>query len=292
MSYKKEHLLKLLNLIEEVASQPESKWFKDKLFQLCNDQLSSATEASLVERKINAIHDYLAIDISKLIDYSAFEEPSREQLFRDCLEMIRHQKGTPNHKIDFGEFCRYAHLQAEEMINYYLNKVSDGMVHKVDQYVQQNCASYNPRTKPTLIHHIGYTYKLNSLKRDLDIKTTTVDMLWFLNDFRNELSHRNSFTNSNEDKCLVSFEKAGFVSASINIKTLSGQEKDLYNKGSYILKKRKADYSSVYTNLEQLKKAVVSNLFAGKKIVDQTVTIGKANPGLEALKEKMKSEGL
>lgn len=116
----------LLRFVKEIANFPGNEWFKSQLAETFNvNPIKKETgeftvllgDSANLEEKVNLIRSYLAIDLQNLIDYSGFEEPSREQLFRDCVEMCRFEKGTPNHKKNFGEFCRYAHLQAEEMIN-------------------------------------------------------------------------------------------------------------------------------------------------------------------------------
>ena len=58
MSYKKENLIKLLKLIEEISNQPGNEWFKSDLrnvFIKSNEALNQFNQGSL-EAKINLIH--------------------------------------------------------------------------------------------------------------------------------------------------------------------------------------------------------------------------------------------
>lgn len=259
MDHKKENLIKLLKLIEEISCQPGNEWFKNSLTDLFVNKKDSPNllNQGAIEAKINLIHEYLLIDIKNLIDYSAFEEPSREQLFRDNLEMMRYQKGTPNHKINFGEFCRYAHLQAEEMINYFFNKISDSRIDIVEDYIKQYSSNYKPNKKPIQIHHIYYTNKLVAFKNVTNLPKKTLDILWFINDYRNELSHRNSFSIHNENKELEQYEKEGFVNSNIDFKKLDSSKQEIYNKGKYIIQKRKEDFNKIKETIEELKTKVI-----------------------------------
>ncbi len=261
MKYKKDNLVKFINLVEEISIQPGNEWFKESLQnKFSSNNISSKKDAESLEAKINLIKDYLSIDLNRVIDYSHFDEPVKESLFRDCIEMGRYQKGTPNHKIDFGEFCRYAHLQCEEMINYYFNKISGQSIDLIDHFIKEKVARYNPVKKPLEIHHINYTYKLSALKSMSDLSRSTLDVLWFLNDFRNELSHRSSLTNSSEDMDLVLYENAGFVNSYIDFGKLDYNQNKIYNRGKYIITKRKMDFDLIYSSLEDLKNQITETL--------------------------------
>lgn len=291
MSYKKENLIKLLKLIEEISNQPENIWFKNNLinvFMKSSEAPNEFNQESL-EAKINLIHKYLLIDVKNLIDYSFFDEPSREQLFRDNLEMMRYQKGTPNHKINFGEFCRYAHLQAEEMINYFLNKISDSEIGRIELFIEQFSSNYAPYKKATEIHHINYTTKLWAFKKATNM-SKTFDTLSFINDFRNELSHRNSFTIQNEDKELEYYEREGFVKSSIDFNKLSNKQRALYNKGKYIITKRKEDFNQIRETIEDLKRSVIKAIQNPPILKENKMTIGSANPMLAELKNKLENQ--
>ncbi len=288
MRYKRESLIKLLKLVEEISKQPGNEWFLEWLQNSFSGKTGAPNSgAESLESKINLIRDYLSIDLNRVIDYSYFEEPARESLFRDCIEMGRYEKGTPSHKIDFGEFCRYAHLQAEEMINYFFNKISNQNINIVDQFIKENLAEYKPIKKPTEIHHIFYTHKLSAFKLISQMSKKTNDLFWFLNEYRNELSHRNSLTTSSEDKDLVLFEKAGFIGAQVDFQKLDYEQKKIYNRGKYIITKRKKDFNLIYDSIEDLKKHIIDCLSKMKELPSSKSTLGNANPVLQEIKNKL-----
>lgn len=288
MKYKKENLIKLLRLVEEISKQPGNKWFLERLQNKFSEKTSESNSgAESLEAKINLIRDYLAIDLNRVIDYLYFEEPARESLFRDCIEMGRYEKGTPNHKIDFGEFCRYAHLQGEEMINYFFNKISNQNVNIVDQFIQEKVAGYKPTKKPTEIHHIFYTHKLSAFKSISQMSKKSIDVFWFLNEYRNELSHRNSLTNSSEDKDLVLFEKSGFTVEQFDFNKLDNEQRKIYNRGKYIITKRKKDFNLIYDSIEELKKQIIELLSEKKELPSSKSTLGNGNPVLQEIKNKL-----
>lgn len=89
-------------------------------------KLDSTASAQFVsDNRIKNIERYLGLDYyldnkESIIDYSFVTLPDvRAQLISDNREMLRFRYGTRYHKIDFFEFCRYAHLQAEMLLNYY-----------------------------------------------------------------------------------------------------------------------------------------------------------------------------
>lgn len=292
MNYNKEKLEKLLKLIVELSNDPQNEWFKNRLTNIYvkNITTTNLLNQSSLETRITLIQEYLLIDIDNLIDYSSFDEPSREQLFRDNLEMMRFQKGTPNHKVNFGEFCRYAHLQAEEMINYFLNKITNSKIEMVEMFMKQYSPNYNPSKRPTDIHHINYTHKLIAFKNAKKISKKTIDALWFINDIRNELSHRNSLSMHNENNILVQFEKEGFLRMNIDFKKLSNKQLEIFNKGNYIITKRKEDFNSIKKVIEELKELILSAIQNPPVLNDNKSTFESANPVLIELRKKLEGK--
>jgi hypothetical protein len=296
MNLEREKLIKLLKLVQEIAEDPKNSWFKNELIRLFTAQnhsinLDNFGNQSLIEVKINLIHDYLKIDYDNLIDYSEFDEPSREQLFRDNLEMLRFRKGTPNHKINFSEFCRYAHLQAEEMLNYFFNKVSNNKIHQVENFIKHYCSNYNPPKKPNEIHHIYYTSKLIAFRNSQkDFSKKTYDLLYNINDFRNESSHRNSSTSSSEDRDLINFEKEGFSKSSIDFKKATRTQIEIFNKGKYIIFKRSANFDEVLIAIEGMKNSILEALKNPPSFSSSEDNLGAIHPNLAALKKKLESD--
>jgi hypothetical protein len=288
MSNKEENLVKLIKLVVEISNLPNHDWFKEKLLSHLSSStiLETSDSSKSIKKKIDLIHKYLSIDVFKIIDYSFFGEPSREQLFRDCIEMGRYEKGTPNHKIDFGEFCRYAHLQAEEMINYFMIKISNSDIIRVVEFIKEKVQNYNPPKLPKEIHHINYSTKLSAFKTISNLNKKSNDYLWFINDVRNELSHRNSLSSINEDKDLVLFKENGFESGRLDFNKMSKIEKDIYNRGNYVIRKRKMEFDVIYGALEDLKIQITDVLNANSEMPITNSTIGDSNPVLKELKDK------
>jgi len=282
------NLIKLVDFISEISEIKENKWFLDLLKSRFTKYQDFDIESNdSIESKINLIKDYLSIDIKRVIDYSSFDEPSREFLFRDCIEMGRFEKGTPNHKIDYGEFCRHAHLQAEEMINYFFNKTSNMDIKKIDLFIQEKVSSYKPTRMPSEVHHIFYTHKLSAFKSISKLTKKSVDVFWFLNDFRNELSHRNSLSINTEDKDLIEYERLGFSNSQIDFNNLDYKRRQIYNRGKYVITKRKKDFNIIYESLEELKKQIIETKNSINELPVSKPTIGSANPILQEIKNKL-----
>lgn len=285
----------LLRFVKEIANLPGNEWFKNQLSEnFHSNSIKKDTDeitflfgdSENLEKKVNLIRSYLAIDLQNLIDYSQLEEPSREQLFRDCIEMCRFEKGTPNHKKNFGEFCRYAHLQAEEMINYIFIKVSGNDVDLVDNYLKEKNQNYKPSKKPTSIFHIPYKTKLTAFKDFVSLDKKALGHLYFLNDFRNELSHRSSLSEANDDKTLQGFELNRFSEAGfVDFKKLTVDQSKIYNEGKFIITKRKEEFHLIYETLEELKLKLQEALKKGVRLNISSNSLGSLNPELQKLKE-------
>ena len=92
---------------------------------------TSANSVLSSDKRIEHIEKYLGLDYyvdnqKSIIDYSFIQEPEvRAQLISDNREMMRFRYGTRYHAISFDEFCRYAHLQAEMLLNYFYDKKED-----------------------------------------------------------------------------------------------------------------------------------------------------------------------
>ena len=140
MAQNKEQLEKLLHFIERLVNEPGNEDFANKLRQmLCVPSPFVSTDNSkLIEIEKYLGLDYLLDSASSNIDYSfVADDYIREQLISDFREMLRYRYGVRSHKIDFSEYCRYAMLQVEQLINYfYQNKFSSN--EEVKCYINQN----------------------------------------------------------------------------------------------------------------------------------------------------------
>ena len=114
----------------------------------------------------------------------------------------------------------------------------------------------------------------------------------FLNEMRNEFSHRSSLTKQNNDVELGKFQqlfptyKKGF---NIDYKTAQVNEREIFNRGVYIIRKRDEDFSSIYECLLLFKNIIIEYLDASKTINPKT-SLGNANPILQSLKEKLEKK--
>lgn len=291
MNTNKKDLETLIQFVSEIANQKVNSWFKRDLFQSLGLDYTENKELNNndIESKISLIEKYLFVDLRNTIDYIEFDQPSQEQLFRDCLEMCRHEKGTPNHKKDFGEFCRYAHLQAEEMINYFLNKISNFDIDKVVIFLKKH-SNYNPSKNPQNLNQIPYSIKLPAYKSHSKIEKPIVDFLFSINNFRNELSHRNSLSIVNDDQVLKLYEARGFTKGIIDYSKLSKSDSSILNEGKFVIWKRLQGFQDVYIILEKFKKSILYNVKNYNDAANITNTMGSLNSDLEILKNKLENK--
>ncbi len=289
MKYNQNDLEALIEFIDRLANEPGNEVFKNRLINIITKNIRS-TQNSIsdsLDEKLSRIEEYLSIRFDDIIDYSHFDDPVKRQLIIDCIEMCRYKYGTVNHKIDFGEFCRYAHLQAEEMINYLLLKITNSSISEIEIFIKEKNAAYKPDRKPNDLSHINYLSKLLAVKNAYKMEGLTHVYLWFLNDFRNELSHRNSLSVRKDDESLIAYEKAGFNDKTINPDSLDAKDKIIYNKGEYVKKKRAEDFKAILKILTNLKQLVVHNCKNKYTPSTHQPTIGSANPILNEIKKTL-----
>ncbi|MCF6140497.1 hypothetical protein L1S34_04290 [Flavobacterium sp. K77] len=257
--YSKESLGKLLVLIDEICKEEENLWFKESLknkFHTTDDLHNSE-----INIKLSSIEKYLKIDGIKIIDYSEIENLSvRNQLFRDCIEMSKYRLGRINDTINFDEYCRYGHMQAEELINYYYNEKFYGNLDYIQEFILKNFSIYKLNNNLKSINQISYYAKLSAFIKAYELEKGPLKAtIEFLSSLRNELSHRNSSDINNEDLILRSIKNLNIdVSNSyIDYKKYSKEDLDLFKKGRFIYLKRKQDYDEIIENLNYLKEAII-----------------------------------
>ena len=196
--YKKESLEKLLVLIDEISAREENEWFKEELHKkygaLNGNPVQNNSSSSSFNLQINNIEKYLKLDGYTVIDYSAIaNETVRNQLFRDCIEMSKYRLGKINDTINFDEYCRYAHLQAEELINYFYNEKFSGKIEDIENFIKNQLPTYAPKSKTYSLNQISYFFKFTAFTQTYGLtKGKMKEMLEFVNLLRNEMSHRNS----------------------------------------------------------------------------------------------------
>lgn len=186
-----EKIVSTINKIKLLAEQnPEFNQAMQKLF---GNAMSNTSHSNYNERIAN-IEKYLGLDyytdsMSSVIDYSYIEETDvRTQLISDNREMLRFRYGTRFHEILFEEFCRYAQLQAEMLINYfYYHKdftISDAVAH-----IKKHNTSAKFDTEPKSLAAISFSTKLWAFCNEYKL-TKAKDTFGFVREVRNHQSHR------------------------------------------------------------------------------------------------------
>lgn len=265
MAENREHLEGLLEIIKTLIAQDENNWFKNELIaltkknELGNTDLKEAPALfGTINENVNTIHKYLMLDIIPMIDYSAVgNKKVQDQLFRDCLEMGRYRLGKINDLIDYDEFCKYAHLQAEELINYFYSKKNSGDIDKIVKHINKYNTKYSPTRIPSKIEQIDYTYKVFAIKTQLGIESSTQTILLKIRDVRNDLSHRSTFTKNSEDDILNEYNKNMYSKIKYADRDKMGI-KSVCENAELIIFRRKSDFDGVYMTLENLKSKILS----------------------------------
>ena len=127
---------------------------------------SSAKSVYDVERIAN-IEKYLGLDFyvdtkTSNVDYSFIKLPDvKAQLISDNREMMRFRYGTRYHKINFAEFCRYAHFQIEMLLNYYYNIANKSDLNSIKEQIKKyNQKKADDVEKANSLESISYSIKL------------------------------------------------------------------------------------------------------------------------------------
>ncbi|GEM_PF-707820 len=176
----KDNLRKLLRFLDaEIIHKPENRWFVDELRSAL--PRGAVVESGACSSSVKKIEKYLALDYKldhaqAALDYSSIKDDYLRQCFEaDCREMLRFRFGLRGHCIDFGEFCRFAQIQAERLLNMYYS--SKGTLPEIKAYIKK----YNEEAawidNGKTLEDISYSvklwaftheYKLQSLFRTLD----------------------------------------------------------------------------------------------------------------------------
>ena len=169
---------------------------------------ASANSALSSDKRIEHIEKYLGLDYyvdnqKSIIDYSFIQEPEvRAQLISDNREMMRFRYGTRYHAISFDEFCRYAHLQAEMLLNYFYDYKNDN-IKSVIAHIKKFNPTANLDTAKSL-GSISYNSKLWAFKTEFNIDFKVYTILDYLRKVRNDSSHRSS---EKEEKSIHDYRK-------------------------------------------------------------------------------------
>ena len=242
---------------------------------------TSANSVVSSDKRIEHIEKYLGLDYyvdnqKSIIDYSFIQEPEvRAQLISDNREMMRFRYGTRYHAISFDEFCRYAHLQAEMLLNYCYDKKEDTL-DKIIEHIKK----YNPTAyisdKTNSLGGIAYNVKLWAFNKEFNLDYITNNILDYIRKVRNDSSHRSPESeeksiHDNRKKLVnfgmplmangdVDYFKLEEGSVKMNLYNNMIKNQDWYKDYKYFLWVHEKSYESVMSAIEELKKSVRDNL--------------------------------
>ncbi len=272
-----EKIKSTINKIVQLSKQnPE---FNTELRKALGIRTSVNCELS-TDKRIEHIEKYLGLDYyvdnqKSIIDYSFIQGPEvRAQLISDNREMMRFRYGTRYHAISFDEFCRYAHLQAEMLLNYFYDLKNDN-INSVIAHIKK----YNPTANLDNAKSLGsipYNSKLWAYKTEFNLDFKIYTILDYLRKVRNDSSHRSS---KKEEKSIYDYRKQlvnmgmplkqdGEVdyykledgSPKKNLYSNMVNNKDWYKDYLYLIWLHNESYDGVVNAVEALKHNVKSNL--------------------------------
>ncbi|MBQ8191797.1 MAG: hypothetical protein IJZ45_08550 [Bacteroidaceae bacterium] len=186
-----EKLLSTLNKVLLLAKQNAE--FGDELRKALGIN-STIKFDNINHERVENIEKYLGLDYyvdykSSIIDYSFVKIPEvRALLISDNREMLRFRYGTRYHKIDFSEYCRYAQLQSEMLLNYYYEQKNSTFAEIKQHILTYNSKAIIPENIKELTS-IPYNTKLWAFRNEYKIRKQS-DIWEYVREVRNEQSHR------------------------------------------------------------------------------------------------------
>ena len=241
---------------------------------------TSANGALSSDKRIEHIERYLGLDYyvdnqKSIIDYSFIQEPEvRAQLISDNREMMRFRYGTRYHAINFDEFCRYAHLQAEMLLNYFYDFKNDNINSVIAHIKKLNPTANLDNVKS--LGNVSYNSKLWAFKTEFNLDFKIYTILDYLRKVRNDSSHRSP---EKEEKSIHDYRKQ-LVNMGMPLKQ-DGEvdyykledgspkkilysnmvnNKDWYKEYLYLIWLHNESYESVVNAVDTLKQKVKNNL--------------------------------
>ena len=208
MNLDKKQLKEFLSFIKKIINFKGNEWMKDDLLDML-DLTEARSEERIEGKKIDDIHKYMKLDVDQtVIDYSLFPDSIRITLERDCLEMQKWRHGKMDmgkvngFDIQFSEYCRYAHMQAEGLVNFYFkeNYPNESQLKDLLIVINSTISDIKWKRKDQTVDAIPYGCKVDYL---LSINKITEPLKWELNNMknlRNSLSHRGVIHKSERTK--------------------------------------------------------------------------------------------
>lgn len=234
---------RLHDLVKQLKEQ------EPDLFAYLQQEVNALDTKMASVSRIDKIEEYLGLDYKldyifpsgtkyRDIDYSFVSDVTlREQLESDFREMMRFRYGCRSHEEDFDEFCRYAHMQLETLVNDYMEMWSLNENDEVDMNIARNNISNNspqgltltPSENATSVNGLDYFQKSTAILHHLDIAKTLIsrvpytsiyfpgkniyvvnflgDVLNFIRKIRNDSSHRGTGGNQLIDDLIEDYER-------------------------------------------------------------------------------------
>lgn len=254
---KKENLKKLLDFVSNIALEEENKWFREKLLSKIRIEDSHPE----ITKTLSKIEKYLDLEAVEIIDYSDISDSKvRNQLVADNIQMQKYRLGKIGNEINFAEYCRYAHYQAEELVNYFYNKKFQNF-----EEVKKFLKKLNIEVDADAVESISYYYKSKALAKFLSdfknkhnlSKIKIGDILYKINYVRNEISHRsNSSIKKSDDEILDQISKNN-IDISGYIDFTNNPNQKLISDGLNIKFKREQNFAIIATVLYELKTLII-----------------------------------
>lgn len=205
MAQSRENLKLLLEFIAKLLEQEGNEWFHDQLAVLFSKKFKSENDtgiklSAVTIKELGSIEKYLDEGLIPIIDYSKISDKRvRFQLERDAIEMGKSRLSNYSGSISFEKFCKYAHFQSEELVNYYFVLNSKGDVGLVKQdIVDYSNIKMDKLIDKSTISSIPHFMKQWALSNKINIDKTYGFTLSNLAKVRNLEIHRDSTSQVDE----------------------------------------------------------------------------------------------
>lgn len=194
-----ESFRKLLDWIDRMVSIPGNESLRAELQRRYGSAVAEARGVEEIERYLGL--DYAVDSLPCRIDYTFVQSDNPalyDQLVSDFREMMRNRYGTRYHKIDFDEYCKYAHFQAEALTNYFLEVVSGGELNQAKEFIKIHNPRFEYKPWMNAIESIPYQYKMWAICNASQHKSEAF-VLSDVADTRNTINHRSVKSNLEEE---------------------------------------------------------------------------------------------
>ena len=284
MGQDKKQLGKLLQFVKELYDHPDNTEFTNGIRQMVladvefqkllkESPLFQMEDPDAVKRMEKYLSLDYRIDEETFPDYSVIKDDVvRERLMSDFREMLRYEFGTRSHKIDFPEFCRFAVLQIEMLVNYFFEKKFAGDIDKIVAEIQSLNASYSPYSGLSQVSEIPLKTKLYHIRNVFGWSRNDINEYLFAADVRNKQSHRSLMVDKDmirdvEDRLKAAGawnEKSGKPNYSKNedgvSKAVAAVGQDTLNEYQFQVWCDSQPFSSVTQAIKKLTEAVAKNI--------------------------------